>query len=60
MKLLRRKWLWLTAVCMALTPLVARLAYIERGYAALGGEMVLPLAPLIVWALVRTGRDLFE
>ena len=60
MKLMRRKCLWLTAVCLALTPLVARLAYIERGYVALGGEMALPLVPLLVWAFVRTGRDLLE
>ena len=40
-----------------LTPLVFYLAYLERGYWAIGGEILFPTIPLLIWAITRTIKD---
>ena len=47
-------WFWLQIIFIALTPLIFRLAYIERGFFAIGGEFLFPLFPLAIWAFVST------
>ena len=59
MNFLRRnkRWLALIAVFLALTPLVFRLADLERGFQATGGEIFFPLIPLFLWAFVSTIKN---
>ena len=44
-------------MCWLLTPFIFRLAYMERGYSAIGGEIVFPLIPLLAWIVVKTIKD---
>lgn len=57
MRYLKNKWLWITAAFWVLTPFMFRLAYAERGFQAIGGEIFFPLMPLIIWAIARTLKD---
>ena len=58
MRYLRNKWIWITAIFWILTPFMFRLAYLERGYEAIGGELLFPLIPFLLWALVKTIKDI--
>ena len=49
--LIRNKWFWITAVFWALTPLVFMYARYERGGPGIGGEIFVPMLPLLMWAI---------
>ena len=51
-----KKWVGFTAICWALTPLAFRLADLERGYDATGGEALIPLLPIISGLLLFAAR----
>lgn len=46
-----------TVICWGLTPYIFCLADLERGYDATGGEIFIPLLPVIVWAFIKTMKD---
>ena len=45
------RWVALFGICWGLSPLIFRLADLERGYDATGGEALIPLIPVIVLIL---------
>jgi len=51
-------WILLVILFIALTPFIFHLAYLERGYRAIGGEIFFPLIPFIIWAIVKTAKRL--
>jgi len=59
MRLSRKKhfWFWLTLVFAALTPSAFVFAYLERGYFAVGGEVLFPFIPLLIWMFVKEVED---
>ena len=57
MNFLRNRWVKLTALFWLLTPLIFYIAYLERGYRAIGGEIFFPLIPLLIWLVVKTVKD---
>lgn len=54
----RRFWRWaaLFGICWGLTPILFRLADMERGYDATGGEALIPLIPIIALVMVWLNR----
>lgn len=46
-----RFWLMLFAICWGITPLMFYLGDLERGYDATGGEILIPIIPVIVLLL---------
>lgn len=44
-------WLIFIGLCIGITPYMFYLADLERGYNATGGEIFIPLLPLLVWAI---------
>ncbi len=54
-----KKWqkILLWATFLALTPYAFRIANLHRGYDAIGGEIFVPLLPLLIIALVDTAKD---
>jgi len=60
MNFLRNKWVWLTMIFLLLTPFVFQLAYMERGYRAVGGEMFFPLIPFLIYATSKTFKEIKE
>jgi len=60
MRFLKNRWVQCTAVFILLTPIVFHLAYLERGYSAIGGEVVFPFIPLIVWMFAKTIKDVIN
>jgi len=53
-------WIIFILFCLILTPIVFELAYIQRGYEALGGEIFFPFSPLLLRCLVKTITDCFK
>jgi hypothetical protein len=51
------KWLVFTLLCFILTPYAAELAYVQRGYSAIGGEMFVPVLPLIGYTLAPIFKE---
>lgn len=56
----RLMWLALFVVCWALTPLAFAAADLERGYDSTGGELLLPILPVIILALVIAQRKTID
>ena len=54
----RKGWVVLTAIFWLFTPLIFYLAYLERGYIAIGGEVFFPLIPLLIWILAKSIKDI--
>lgn len=52
----RLKWIIFFAVFWGLTPLFFQLADTERGYAGTGGEVLIPLIPVIALILTIAGK----
>ena len=52
-------WIF-TGFCLGITPYIFHLANLERGYNAIGGEMFIPLIPLLVWLFHKTGKDFIK
>jgi hypothetical protein len=53
-------WLIATALFTVLTPAIFVCAEAQRGYKAIGGELFLPLLPLLVRLIWGTVQDMFE
>lgn len=51
-----RRWAVLAGICWGLTPILFRLADIERGFDATGGEAIIPLIPVIAVILAWAGK----
>ena len=55
-KLMKQKikqvcWWVFIGFCLGITPYMFYSADLERGYNATGGEIFIPLIPLLVWAM---------
>jgi len=44
-------WWIFIGLCFGITPYIFKIADLERGYNATGGEIFIPLIPLLVWAM---------
>ena len=53
-------WWLFVGLCFGLTPYIFQLAEQERGYKAIGGELIFPFIPLIVWCLMFVSKDLVK
>jgi hypothetical protein len=51
------KWLILTLLCFTLAPYVFKLAYGQRGYSAVGGEIFILILPVVIYMLVPIFRE---
>lgn len=47
-------------VSLAVTPTAFRLAYLQRGYRALGGEMFVPVMGVAIWGLWQELKEIFS
>lgn len=54
------KYIFLTAVGIALFKLAAVYATAERGYHAVGGEYLILLLPIFYWLLTSMAKDMFR
>ena len=54
----KAKWILLTVIFLLLTPFVFRLADMERGFDATGGEIFFPLIPFLIYAISKTVKDI--
>jgi len=54
----RNKWFWLTCGFIALTPVVSVLVNMQREAFTVGGEIFIPLFPLVIWMFSDLWRDL--
>lgn len=52
-----RKYILLTLLGFALFVALNMVAYLERGYFAVGGEMFALLLPVFYWFISRSARD---
>ena len=50
----------IVAVSLALTPAAFRLAYMQRGYRALGGEMFVPVIGAVMWNCWQDLKAIFN
>lgn len=48
------------AVSLAVTPAAFRLAYLQRGYRALGGEMFVPVIGAVMWNCWQDLKAIFN
>lgn len=51
-------WWLFVGFCIGFTPFAFHLAEIERGYKAIGGEIFVPLIPLLVWGIKVSINDM--
>ena len=52
--------LLIIAVSLAVTPTAFRLAYMHRGYRALGGEMFVPVIGAVIWNCWQDMKAIFN
>ena len=52
--------LLIIAVSLAVTPTAFRLAYLQRGYKALGGEMFVPVIGAVMWNCWQDLKAIFN
>lgn len=52
--------LLIIAVSLAVTPAAFRLAYLQRGYRALGGEMFVPVIGAVMWNCWQDLKAIFN
>lgn len=50
----------IVAVSLAVTPGAFRLAYMQRGYRALGGEMFVPVIGAVMWNCWQDMKAIFN
>ena len=53
------RWLFV-GFCLGITPYVFRIADDQRGYDATGGEMFVPLIPLLIWMAKDAVKDIIR
>lgn len=51
-------WWLFVGFCLGITPYMFRLADVQRGYDATGGEIFIPLLPLLVWMMKDVMKDI--
>jgi hypothetical protein len=56
-KLKNACWWLFVGFCIGFTPYAFHLAELERGYKAVGGEIFIPLIPLLVWGIKVSIHD---
>lgn len=54
------KYIFLTAIGIALFKVAAADAAVQRGYQAIGGEYALLLLPLFYWVFTNMAKDIFR
>jgi len=47
------KWLIFTLICFCITPVMFELAGMQRGYDAIGGEVLIPLFPMLLYGIAQ-------
>ena len=50
----------LTLLIIPFLPAIFKYADVQRGYDATGGEIFIPLFPLIIWLIVKMLKDMFK
>lgn len=51
------KWLIFTLLCFTLTPYTFKLAYGQRGYNAVGGEIFILILPIVIYMIVPIFKE---
>ena len=55
-KIIDYTWMLVIGFCIGITPSVFRYADAVRGYDAPGGDMFLPVIPIIIYLAIRSER----
>lgn len=53
-------WWLFVGFCLGVTPYVFRIADAQRGYNATGGEIFVPLIPLLLWMAKDAVKDIMD
>jgi hypothetical protein len=51
-------WWIFCGFCFGITPYIFTIADMERGYNATGGEIFIPLIPLLAWAMKDSIKEM--
>lgn len=57
-KIKQVRWWIFIGFCLGITPYMFYIADLERGYNATGGEIFIPLIPLLAWAMKDSIKEM--
>jgi len=51
-------WWMFVGFCFGITPYIFKIADLQRGYNATGGELIVPFLPVFVWLFIDAINEL--